>query len=95
MKPKHTNDPWAKVRAIKPEADKASPWARLDAMFAADKEPTGPEWFTLAEFMERYGLGYEMACKRVERLKKGGTLEQWLGYSKQHRRRLAKYRLTQ
>lgn len=79
---------------MKPKHTKNDPWARLDAMFASDKEPTGPEWFTLAEFQERYALGYEMACKRVERLKKAGTVEQWLGYSRQYRRRLAKYRLT-
>lgn len=79
---------------MKPKHTKSDPWARLDAMFAAAKEPTGPEWFTQAQFRERYELGEVQARKRLEKLKKAGTVEQWLGYSKAERRHLAKYRLV-
>lgn len=32
-----------------------NPWAALDALMKTDPEPTGPEWFTVVQYTQRYG----------------------------------------
>lgn len=64
---------------MKPKRAKNDPWTRLDAMFAATKEPVGPEWFTAAQARERYGWTEQQFHKRLSKLKRAGTIEKWRG----------------
>ena len=52
-------------------------WAKLDTILTATIEPTGPEWFTLKQFCERYGLSDKTARARLVALIKDGKAEGW------------------
>lgn len=79
---------------MKPKHTKNDPWARLDAMFAATKEPTGPEWFTIAELRERYGWTPHQAKNKIAKLRMAGDLETWKGCVAGKCGNVTKYRLT-
>jgi hypothetical protein len=70
-----------------------SPWAAVDALLAADREPTGPEWFTKAQFEQRYGVSKYVAKRKLAALVKSGNLEQWFGKRMGLSGGFAKYRV--
>lgn len=55
------------------------PWGDIDKLMAHAAEPTGPEWFTVEQFRQRYGLGLNGAHNRVRSLARDGVLEVWKG----------------
>lgn len=68
------------------------PWAAIDALVKTDPEPTGPEWFTAAQFGERYGYDAATAHNKLDRLVKLGRLRSWKGLASANRRVTTKYR---
>lgn len=68
------------------------PWAAMDEMLAADKEPTGPDWFTVEQLMARYGLSQAGTHAKLKRLHAQGRVEKWFGFSFATRRRITKFR---
>jgi hypothetical protein len=81
---------------MKPSKQPNDPWAKLDAMMAKEKEPTGPEWFTVYQYQSRYGLSLPQARGRMEGLVADGTLETWSGAAlapSGHKRIITKYRI--
>lgn len=67
-----------------------SPWAAIDALVRSNPEPTGPEWFTAAQYMERYG-GAHAAVHR--KLSADPRFEKWTGLGASARRTITKFRL--
>jgi len=55
------------------------PWAAMDALMACDPEPTGPGWFTVAEFADRYKICRRTAHQRLLEMGRKGLLEKWIG----------------
>jgi hypothetical protein len=66
------------------------PWAALDKLYNSNPEPTGPEWFTVQEYAERYGLSINGSASRLNNDKR---LEKWIGMGGPNKRTLAKYRI--
>ena len=56
-----------------------SPWAKLDAMIAKMKPPTGPEWFSIVQYCERYGCPRTTANHQLHKMVETGVLEIWQG----------------
>lgn len=72
------------------------PWAALDALIKFVPEPTGPEWFTVAQFASRYSLSEGQARKRCCDMAKQGVLDHWLGGSAASNGRITnKYRVKE
>lgn len=71
----------------------SDPWAALDAIMATDPEPMGPEWFTVNDVMQRYGLGRVAAYNRCRALVNNGKADEWSGVTKANNRITSKYRL--
>ena len=67
------------------------PWAAIDALVKTDPEPTGPEWFTLKEFSQRYGLSLYGATARLRKLEQAGKVKSWQGTSAANRRLVLKF----
>ena len=65
-----------------------NPWAALDALMKADPEPTGPEWFTVYDYTDRYGGS---TSGNAAKLKRDTRFKQWTGISGESRRRTTKY----
>ncbi len=61
---------------------------------ATEKEPNGPEWFTLEQMEARYGITRIQARNRLAVINAQGKLEQWKGVSSKSRRTICKYRLV-
>ncbi len=61
MKSKHTKD---------------NPWAAIDAIVRANPEPTGPEWFTTKDYVDRYGGS---KCQAHAKLSKDSRFKKWTG----------------
>lgn len=80
------------MRAKKSQA--INPWAALDAMLKQDPEPMGPEWFTLKDFMTRYGYSETPALRRCKAMCKSGVLKSWTGLSATNRRLTTKYAIA-
>lgn len=64
----------------------------MDALTVINKEPEGPEWCSIAAYMERYGFSRIQARARLERLVADGKAERWVGVAKGNKRVTAKYR---
>jgi hypothetical protein len=54
-------------------------WAKLDTILAATLEPSGPEWFTLKEFIARYNVSRPTARYRIDKMQQEGRIEVWAG----------------
>ena len=67
-----------------------NPWAKLDSLIEKDREPMGPEWFTVAEYAARYGFSIPGASHK---LKADKRFERWTGVCQSSRRRTNKFRL--
>jgi hypothetical protein len=76
-------------RKLKP----TDPWAALDAIVKYEAEPTGPEWFTVEQFAERYKISYASAGSKCQRMHRDGKLNLWKGLSTTSRRTINKYSL--
>jgi hypothetical protein len=63
------------------------PFAAIDAIVAETSGPTGPEWFTIAQYTKRYGGNRE---HNMRRLKKDPRFVVW---SDPARRKPNKYKL--
>jgi hypothetical protein len=70
------------------------PWAALDALCKREAEPTGPEWFTVKQFAERYDMTESPARVKIASLVKDGTLVSWTGMAGKPRRATTKYSLA-
>ena len=55
------------------------PWAEMDKIMAANKRPEGNEWFTVAQYVERYGMSRSASLDRLRKMVKAGTLDHWRG----------------
>jgi len=66
----------------------SNPWAALDAMMKSDPEPTGPEWFTVQQYTERYGGSVQ---HNTSKLNRDTRLKRWKGTSGHNRRITVKY----
>lgn len=56
------------------------PWAAMDALMAYEPEPTGPEWFTVQEFVQRYKMVHRTGHARLLDMERRGTVEKWIGH---------------
>ena len=70
------------------------PWAALDALVKREEEPTGPEWFTVDQFAERYKTSNCRARVRCEQMYRKGHLKRWQGVSSSSKRMMNKYCLA-
>lgn len=71
------------------------PWSRMDKMMAASVEPTGPEWFTAADFVKRYPGRFQRQCNASRFLREQancGILEVWKGHVRGFNATTCKYR---
>jgi hypothetical protein len=64
-----------------------NPWAAIDAIVKAAPEPTGPGWFSIEEYTERYGGN---PAHNMAKLRKDPRFERW---SDPTNRRPNKYKL--
>ena len=62
-------------------------------MLGLSVEPQGEEWFTITDFMKRYGHSDSTACRILANLEKSGKLESWTGRVSSTKRHGKKYRL--
>lgn len=60
---------------------------------AENREPTGPGWFTIAEYSERYQMSVIGGYKRLISMHKKGLLDRWCGIGGPNKRHLIKYRV--
>lgn len=67
------------------------PWAAMDALLEKEQGPTGPEWFTIQEWAERYQR--KNAKKFLRNLYNQGKLERWFGSRVNETGRIVKYRV--
>ena len=58
------------------------PWATMDAIIAAESGPEGDGWFTLKDMIDRYNLGKTACLRRLNEMKRNGTVEVWSGYTR-------------
>lgn len=70
------------------------PWAALDALVKREAEPTGPEWFTVEQFAERYRMSQKSARNKCCEMHKGGILKRWQGINPLNKRMMNKYCLA-
>jgi hypothetical protein len=72
-----------------------NPWAALDAMMKTEPEPTGPGWFTVQDFLNRYGKGrtYTWAAQNLRAMHVAGKVEKWVGSSAGRNGKLLKYKI--
>jgi len=63
---------------------RTDPWAALDAIMATDPEPMGPEWFTCAEFADRYKMNPRTAHAKLANMARQGLLDKWSGRREGH-----------
>ena len=62
-------------------------------MLELSVEPQGDEWFTITDFMRRYGHSDSTASRILMKLEKTGKLESWTGRIAATKRHGKKYRL--
>ena len=55
------------------------PWAALDAIMATEPEPMGEEWFTCAQFADRYKINPRTAHAKLADMARKGKLDKWVG----------------
>ena len=55
------------------------PWKKLDQIIKATSEPSGPGWFSVTEFCQRYSMSNPAALRFLRALEKEGKLEVWNG----------------
>lgn len=60
----------------------------MDALVGHVPEPTGSEWFTVSQFMSRYGCGHSQALRRCKEMRDAGKLDHWKGTSAENNRRV-------
>lgn len=70
------------------------PWAALDAIVKREEEPTGPEWFTVDQFAERYKMSDSRARFRCDQMYRKGQLKRWQGIGSGSKRMMNKYCLA-
>lgn len=66
------------------------PWAAIDAIVLANKEPMGEEWFTIDQYRARYGGSREGTASKLNR---DLRFEKWRGFCKATQRITRKYRI--
>ena len=69
------------------------PMLALDRLIAGSLEPEGNGWFSIHDFMVRYGYSRQYSHIILEKLATEGKLEKWVGTLKKERRRGCKYRV--
>lgn len=65
----------------------------MDRLVAYSKEPMGPEWFTVTEYSNRYGVSVARAHAKLRALHKQELLDKWTGIGGPNKRLLHKYRV--
>jgi DNA-binding IscR family transcriptional regulator len=60
---------------------KNDPWAKMDAIIAAEKAPEGDGWFTVKDMTERYNLKKTACLRRLNEMKRNGAVEVWTGFT--------------
>lgn len=69
------------------------PWAAMDALIQEEQGPTGPEWFTIQAWAERYNKKQTTAKDVLGKMFRAGKLERWNGVPAGYSTRITKYRV--
>ena len=64
------------------ELNNTNPFAKLDGMIKDTAEPTGSDWFTIAEYAKHSGYSPPHVTKLFRELHLAGKLERWEGRMK-------------
>lgn len=67
----------------------------MDALMGDYKEPKGPEWFTVAQYAQRYNRSYTSSVRQINGLVERGLLQEWRGAGGDYGKPLRKFRFKE
>jgi len=56
-----------------------NPWAEMDKIIKRIPEPTGSDWFTRIDFINRYKVSENVATRLIRKMYANNLLEEWSG----------------